>query len=184
METGFVNRNQLGLTLLELLISLLLLVMISTAVASATGYAVRVFDRSQIIQNQSEQLHHRTLLRDWILRADPTRASHFYGTANEFAFQARSDTALAWDSGQLMIRVTSGLGRTDLLLLGDNGTPLLALPLSKQDLQLRYYGQQNGQTRWHDNWIEQNCLPVLVRITGPDPQTWPDFIAMPNLSVD
>ncbi|WP_189368205.1 prepilin-type N-terminal cleavage/methylation domain-containing protein [Tateyamaria omphalii] len=178
------TRARSGFTLLELLISLLLLAMISAAVASVTGYAVRLFDRSDDLQRQSEQLHHRALLRDWIVRADPDALSRFAGTADELTFQARSDTALAWNTGHLIIQVASGEDGTDLRLLDDENASRETLPLSSSNLQLSYYGMQAGQAGWHDSWIEQGALPILIRISGSDAREWPDFIAMPRLSAD
>lgn len=178
------TRKRLGLTLLELLISLFLLAMISTAIASVTGYAVHLFDRSQDIQHQSEQMHHRALLRDWIVRADPSAAPKFVGTANDVAFQARSDTALAWSTGRLSVRLRTVQGQTELHLLDDKETIRQTLPLSKTELRLSYYGQQAGKAGWHESWTGQDILPTLVRISGPNAQLWPDFIAMPRLSVE
>lgn len=174
-------RRRLGLTLLELLISLLLLAMISTAVASVTGYAVRLFDRSEGLRDRSEQMHHRTLLRDWIVRAAP---SEFTGTHDALTFRARSDTALAWTTGLLTVQVAADQDAAVLRVGDDTDSLPHDLHLSDTGLRLSYFGPMAGETGWHDSWIGQDALPLLIRISGKDPALWPDFIAMPRLSTE
>lgn len=174
-------RQRLGLTLLELLISLLLLAMISTAVASVTGYAVRLFDRSEGLRDRSEQMHHRTLLRGWIVRAAP---SEFTGTPDALTFRARSDTALAWTTGLLTVQVTAAQDGAELRVGDDADRLHHSLHLSGTALRLSYFGPLGGETGWHDSWSGQDTLPLLIRISGTDPALWPDFIAMPRLSAE
>lgn len=177
------RRARFGLTLLELLMSLLLLAMISTAVASVTGYSVRLFDRTEEIQQRSKELHHRTLLRGWIVRADPSTPAEFEGKAHDLRFRTRSDTALAWTHGWLTVQVTVQSG-AELQLRNSDEILLETLRLSETELRFGYYGSQDGTLGWNDRWIGQDTLPLLIRISGADPDLWPDFIAMPHLSAD
>ncbi|GFE51965.1 hypothetical protein So717_37180 [Roseobacter cerasinus] len=178
------TRARLGLTLLELLISLLLLAMISTAVASVTGYAVRLFDRTTEIEQQSEQLHNRTLLRGWIIRAAPSAPQDFEGTHRGLTFRTRSETALAWATGALIVQLRNAQSGAELHLHDNNDTPLQTLRLAATELRIAYYGPKEGETAWHDSWAGQDALPLLIRISGKDPALWPDFVAMPRLSAD
>ncbi|WP_195818700.1 prepilin-type N-terminal cleavage/methylation domain-containing protein [Roseobacter sp. MH60115] len=174
-------RRRLGLTLLELLISLLLLAMISTAMASVTGYAVRLFDRSEGLRDRSEQMHHRTLLRGWIVRA---AASEFTGTPDALTFRTRSDTALAWTTGLLHVRLIPTEAGAELLVGDVPDTAQHRLHLSDTNLRLSYFGKKEGETGWHETWTGQDTLPLLIRISGTDPALRAGFIAMPRLSAE
>jgi general secretion pathway protein J len=53
-----------------------------------------------------------------------------------------------------------------------------------RELKLNYYGVAAGETDpdWHDTWLEEGTLPLLVRLhLTTNDQTWPDLIvALPS----
>ncbi|MBY5934925.1 prepilin-type N-terminal cleavage/methylation domain-containing protein [Tateyamaria omphalii] len=177
-------RSRSGFTLFELLISLFLLALVSAIVASIMGYSVRLLDRSDDVRERAEQMHHRTLLRQWIQRADPTEAMQFVGRPDSIIFHARSDNALAWRAESFIVELRTVSGRTELHLLDGEESLGQVLLLSEAELRLSYYGELAGEAGWHDGWTGQDSLPTLIRIAGANPLFWNDFVEMTRLSAE
>lgn len=175
-----------GVTLLELLVTLAVLAMISTAVASTLGYAVRIYDRSAEIERRTQSVQSRVALRRWIVRAVPafpTAASlDFLGDTDGFRFVTGADTALSWDTGRLFVQVIARDGRTQMRLSPRaDGAPVQDVDLAPVSLRFYYFGRIDGQLAWHERWDAPGSLPQLIRLSGDDPAIWPDFIVAPML---
>ncbi|WJY20390.1 prepilin-type N-terminal cleavage/methylation domain-containing protein [Fontisubflavum oceani] len=180
------KTRRAGFTLLELLVALALLAFIGATLANSLTVGIRVLNRSAALEETIDPIALRIRLRSWLSQAaSPAFASsvpiHFNGDISAFEFVTRTSTPFAPEAFGMIVQVVheeSALRLRASLIDSDGATfdeinGLLAL--SENAAIIRYYDGRTSE--WVSEWVENDSLPVLVRIELPetaDPQ-WPEF---------
>jgi len=192
-----------GFTLVEMLVSLTLLAMAATMMATGFAAGHRLWASAERRTQDGESVEAaQTLLREGIERLRPaTRAkgSRFYsdvdGDTRQFTFIAVPPDA---QRPAAMRRYRVSLNDAGDLVLAwapDDGAGQGAFTdqvlLRRVDgLEIGYFGppRPNDPPQWQETWSRQATPPELVRIRvifGPaDRRTWPDLIVRPAATVD
>lgn len=182
-------RDRSGLSLMELLVALVLVAIIATGLASATGLGVRLLDRTIAMPQDRVEVALRTRLRYWLASATPgTRIANFptdmRGGAQTLSFTTFAPTPFAPDSTALHLIVDGR--RSDLVIeinhLSDDGSVVQSdkriLSRNISEVAFSYYNDDPEDLGWRDDWNDPDRLPAFVRIlaaTGSEP-FWPEFI--------
>lgn len=177
------ERNQAGMTLLELVVALTVIGLIMVTLTETLRFGVSA---TAIVDSQTEKLSElrslHTFLRRQIetarttyWRRDSIRIVAFDGTENSLAFVAIGKRGPT--SGGLF-RLRLAIEQQSLLLSSRplagaepgfdfaTGTEHIPLSSSVARLRLAYLGRKLGarKTDWHRDWRAQVALPQLVRI--------------------
>ena len=182
-------RDRSGLSLMELLVALVLVAIIATGLASATGLGVSLLDRTSTLPQSRVEIAMRTRLRYWLASATSgTRIANFptnlRGDAQTLTFTTFAPTPFAPDSTALRLTV-DGSG-SDLVLeinhLGDDGSVVQSdkrnLARNISEVAFSYYSDDPEDPGWREVWNTTDRLPAFVRIMaapGSEP-FWPEFI--------
>lgn len=171
-------NSRSGLSLFELLISLVLLSLISIALMGALNVSVRVYTKTSTSQISNDYFSVSNRLRNWLVNAMPPNQlanfeHSFLGTTDELAFTTLYGKG--HESGAAALRIGLNRDNQNLILtvsaLGDQGKTLSVDRASFSDavaLRIRYLSVEGNDTVWKDNW-DYNYLPKLVAISiGPD----------------
>lgn len=189
-------ERQSGFTLVEMLVSLVVLSMTAAMVAAGLGGAHRLWQRDSSRQQAAESVESaQTSLRTRIERAVPAtrydgRAPYadFLGTSDAFRFLSppaeaygvgalrRNTLRLAVD-GTLMLSSTNDLWRNAPSAVREE-----VLMRGVQSVDIAYFGAfpSNGALQWQNTWQHRAKPPLLVRIRvrfpPGDSRWWPDLI--------
>lgn len=179
-----------GFTLVEMLVSLALLGLAATMMATGFVSATRLTSSNEARTVAGETVEAAQAgLRDRIERLRPaTRfdgaalAADFEGGPESMTFVALPPVAER-PSPQRRFRLE--LDENGNLPLGD-GAPLLS---RVEDLRIAYFGPDaTGVPRWTDEWNARPTAPEAIRIgvTFPsgDRRHWPELIVRPAATVD
>lgn len=199
-----------GFTLVEMLITLVLLSMILAMLFGGFRFGTRVWERQQAHGGGATDIGAvQDALRRWLQQAYPLyvagdRAhSHvdFQGRADELSLLAPAPIALEHGGfARLKLRtVARGDGRNALVL---SARPELTFADSRSaetdenvllglaSVEFSYFGADGADDppRWRDRWEGMQGLPVLVRVSvvfpPGDSRFWPELVVAPRLSVD
>lgn len=194
------DAKQSGFTLLEVLVSLVVLGFLLAGLSQAIHFGLSATDRQAraIASHEDADAIDRTL-RHLVEQADPGRASVgavFTGTARALDFVSdltavahlattrQSEVGLSVAAGRLMLRWTPYLHAPRLT---PAPKPSQTVLLSGVDhLELAYWGRHGQAERaWTDRWQGPD-LPDLVRISlvfaHGDPRRWPPIVVAPMRS--
>lgn len=193
-----------GFTLVEMLVSLVIVAMAGAAMLAGITTARHVWEHSDQASTAGEIVSGaQMLLRERLERIYPATRydkiptyADFFGTENSVVFLAPARDLQA-PSG--LIRYTLGLAQNgDLVMnaLSDlavdpkaAGQPLVLLH-NVQQLDIGYFGvvPPDKAPAWHDSWQGRQVLPLVMRIRvqfpPDDPRGWPDLLIKPFAMVD
>ncbi len=199
-----------GFTLVELLVSLVLLGLTSAMLLAGLGTVRQVAERSQRQVATGESIMTaQTILRDRIenmvasTRFD-TRAPvvDLRGGVNIVSFFAPPAPSLRPSSvsryrllrsapGDLTLYAVSDLSdRVNSYAPGEVGWTPTVLLTGVAELNMGYFGAAppDNRRRWRSEWVERQQPPELIRVrvtfkTG-DPRRWPELIVRPATTVN
>jgi len=195
------STQEAGFSLVELLVSLVILSMVAALLASGLTLGQRVWGRSeQRAQAAREMFDAEAALRRLFDAMQPLRSgSHaagtieFRGSSDEIEgivplpniglgglyrlhlFWRRSDRQLDLD-----FHVYERGGET-----GGNPTNLTTLASEIDNMEFRYFGKATGEQEpgWHDEWRGQEELPALIsiKVTTTRDVVWPELLIAPRV---
>lgn len=176
-----------GITLLELLIALALVVSISTMLLSATRLGIRSYERSETIAEENRPAALRLQLRRWLQTATPptllaTFNRSFAGDDRHFAFTTISPAGFAKDSAalRLMVEKRDSALLFTVIQMNDTGEEISqftrTLDADSETLALSYLRRdEEGRVEWVTQW-DAPTLPLALRIAdSADLPVWPEF---------
>jgi len=196
------KKIQLGLTLIELLISLVIISIVVTLCANGFTFGSKVWAKVDSHQENLDEIATaqrflRKVLSEAVfyrIREDQTRDNYFDGDENKMIFLAPSpqygldDYLYIYEifkqkengSYNLSLRYLpantyfSGKART-----ADRDVKLIK---NVKAIEFQYFGlsRRTGALRWHNNWVNQSALPSRVSIsveTFDGKKQWPLLIA-------
>ncbi len=185
-------RHARGFTLLELLISLMLISLVSLGVYGALGFGANALERgtSRSIENQRVRAALALIVRKLksayplMLLVDGERLVYFFGDEEELRFVASADRPEIGglekvsyfikedEDGEhgLWMRISAPTLPADLAEERDGSLYLEAEVLSDVDeLVWEYFGQRQNEDEeaWHESWNgeEEPKLPQAVRLS-------------------
>ena len=196
------KTQQLGLTLIELMISLVIISIVITLCANGFNFGSRVWAKVDAQQDHldeiaSAQRFIRKALSEavfYVLDEDETKNNYFNGGPDKMLFLAPSpqyglDDYLyiyelyrnkSGDEYSLSLRyLPANTYFTGTASTTDRHVKLLR---GVKNLKFRYYGlnKRTGELAWYDKWLNQDTLPILVSISAElsgKNQYWPTLIA-------
>ena len=206
MKRNSINRaptREAGFSLVELLVSLVLLSMVAALLASGLSLGQRVWGRSEELTQASRIMFDaQTALRRLVDNMQPLRLGseglrtiEFRGSANEL-------------DGIVPLPPHIGLGglyrlhlfrdrtarRLDLTFrpyeqgrtTSDDAAALTTLANDIDGMELRYFGKARGEEtpNWRNEWQGQEELPALIsiKITGAKTSVvWPELLITPRV---
>lgn len=192
-----------GFSLVELLVSLVLLSMVAALLASGLGLGQRVWrDSDARAQTSRVMFDAQTALRRLLENIQPlrmdfqgSRAVEFRGSADELD----SIVPLPPQVGlgglyRLHLFRDRGARRLDLTFqayergmeTAQEAGDLTTLANDVDGMELRYYGKVRGEETpsWRNEWQGQEELPALIsiKITGPKTDVlWPELLIAPRV---
>jgi general secretion pathway protein J len=193
-----------GYTLVEMLISLVIVGLAAVMMLQGVTTGRRVWERADAANAAGETVSGaQMLLREKVERAYPATRydkiptyADFFGAENTVMFLAPPRDLQAPSA---LVRYTLGLASNgDLVLsaLSDvaidpkaPGEPLVLLH-NVQQLDIGYYGvlPPDKAPAWHDQWQGRSVLPLLMRVRvqfpPDDPRSWPELLIKPFAMVD
>lgn len=177
-----------GVSLLELLVALAIMAMIGAALARSFGVGIRVWENSQVVQEQQEPLVLRTKLRDWLERATPPNSvtdydMNFYGNSDGFSFLTQGNIPYENSSAlRVSITNTNNVMNMEITYLDYGGEKIRTdtRQLSSVQGTFSYYIEDTNDARWVEEWVTENQLPALIKIETSD-DNWPEFTVAPLL---
>lgn len=184
-------RHARGFTLLELLISLVLISLVSLGVYGALGFGANALERgtSRSIENQRVRAALSLIVRKLksayplVLLVDGERLVYFFGDEEELRFVASADRPeigglekISYfikeegDQRGLWMRISAPTLPADLAEEREGSLYLEAEVLSDVDeLVWEYFGQRQNEDEevWHESWNgeEEPKLPQAVRLS-------------------
>ena len=197
------SAREAGFSLVELLVSLVLLSMVGALLASGLSLGQRVWGSSEERAQASRVMFDtQTALRRMLdniqpirLRSQDSRAIEFRGSADELdsivplpphiglgglyrlhLFRNRTARRLDISLGAY----EQGAGKSD------DATALTTLADDIDGMELRYFGKASGEEtlNWRNEWQDQEELPALIsiKITGAKAGVvWPELLIAPRV---
>lgn len=200
-----IDENEAGFTLVELLVSLVLLSLLSLCLYGALAFAMKALQRvdsqsrgqdaiTRAKQDLREELEAAFPL--FLAKADLPHID-FDGTVRRMAFLSPAGLSVG-GPGNARVVVTDETDRGDIQLvlmavpeLSPDSKPVReVLVRHVHDVKFSYYGRTANETdaTWHSEWIAQPRLPDLIRLTMSfdvgDERHWPDLIVWPRIAAD
>ncbi len=196
------KKHQLGLTLIELLISLVIISIVVTLCANGFSFGSRVWAKVDTQQGNldeiaSAQRFIRKALNEavyYVIDDSDTRNNYFNGEKNRMIFLAPSPQYGLDDYLYIYEIYKQKRGNSFNLSLkylpastyfsGAASTTNKNVELLRdvQNLTFQYYGinRKTGKLAWYDTWLEQDTLPLKISIAAElsnDKYEWPILIA-------
>jgi general secretion pathway protein J len=192
-----------GYTIVELLVSLVILGMLGLMMVSGVSAGRRVWERTDALDTAVEEVAGaQMLLRQRIEHVYPVTVfetlpptSDFDGESSSMTFiapprDAQSPSALRrykiWLSpqGELMLSSVSTVSANPTV--ADENLVLL---VGVQALDLAYFGPDSkGNPGWSLQWSKQAMVPNLIRVHVAfgrgDSRVWPDLLVKPRVTID
>jgi general secretion pathway protein J len=201
-----IGRNNSGFTLIELMVSLVLLGLITTVVAAAVQSGILSSQSVEQTVDRAGQVRlAQSVLRRHLESARPARLADTEQPQTAFAGRVDGIKFIAvlpaWigQGGTHKIKIGLSGGR---LLLSTEVSPTnietidVRRPTSQtvlvddvQAVGIAYFGRRGRERRpvWQDTWLERGRLPSLIRIrlklTDDQISGWPDLVVAPKLDV-
>ena len=198
------RSSQAGYTLIEMLVSLVIVGLASAMLLSGLSTGRRVWERADVADTAGEAVSGaQMLLRQRIERSFPATRydrtptySDFSGKVDQVVFLApprdinapsalnRYMLSLA-PSGDLLLSSVSDVASDPVHQVNS-----LVLLHNVQQVEIAYFGVVPPDTapNWHAQWDSMPSLPLLVRIRvqfpPDDPRVWPDLLVKPFATVD
>jgi general secretion pathway protein J len=181
--------KEAGFTLIEMLVTMVLLSLIAVLLFGGLRFGVRAWDGAAAHGAGMEELHvAQQMLRHEIEAAYPRYdAAHsavaFDGDETHMRFLAPAPQALDTQGRVSVALAAEPDGKDEQLALeaGDTSSALL-----RHAAAIRFAYFDGG--RWSDSWQGANALPTLVRIRVSfkpgDGRLWPDLIVAPQIATD
>lgn len=181
------TTNQVGLTLIELLISLVIISIVVTLCANGFTFGSKVWAKvddhqSNLDEVVSAQRFLRKVLSEAVfypIEEDQTKDNYFNGDAEKMIFLAPSPQYGLDDYlyiYEIFKKKENGVYSLNVRYLPANtyfsGKARAAdrdvkLVEHVKDIKFEYYGlnQRTGAQSWYDNWLDQGALPTRVSIS-------------------
>lgn len=193
-----------GYTLVEMLVSLIIIGLASAMMLSGLSAGRRAWERGDIANAAGEAVSGaQMLLRERLERAYPATRydqipsyADFFGAADAVSFLSPPRDIHAPSSLQRYTLALAPTGDLIVTSLSDvaidpkaPGEPLVLLH-NVQQLSIAYFGvaPPDKAPGWHDQWQRMPVLPLLVRIRvqfpPDDPRDWPELLIKPFATVD
>jgi general secretion pathway protein J len=202
--------REAGFTLVELLVSLVIIVALAGMVLAGAQLGFLTADQARKRgSGNASIITSQTVLRDRIEALVPLTRFEFLrpiadvrGEATIFSFFAPAPPAkrpasltryrlLRTTEGELVLfSLPDTTARINPYAPGQAGWTPQVLLTNVERLELAYFGTLPGdrQRRWRDRWIERGTPPELVRIRVSffegDRRTWPDLVIRPAPTVN
>lgn len=176
------TRNKtLGISQLELLLSLALMAMLAVFIANAMNFTRQVTARASQNDPIVEEALARERLRSWVERiplefSGAVASERFSGTEHEMTFSSLAHDELFW-AGALteftLKTVIEEVGPTlSLFAIGQSGPEaqptqhVFKIAIISSEPTIRYFGRLNTEetNRWHREWSDPVQLPLLVKL--------------------
>jgi general secretion pathway protein J len=195
------KTSQLGLTLVELLISLVIIAIVVTLCANGFTFGSRVWAKVDDHQNNldeiaSAQRFLRKILSEAIfypVSDDEARRSYFNGEPEKMIFLAPSPQYGSDDYlyiYEIYKQKENGAYNLELRYLPANSyfsgkarsaDRTVKLIKNVKNIKFEYYGlnQTTGLLSWYNNWLNQSAIPTRVSIAVEafkDSKSWPPLI--------
>lgn len=174
------RQSQRGLTLIELLVSLAILLILTSFIVGGLSTAIRAFDTDR--RNSIEMATNAAgeSLRGWIASAVPTTNAQqaggllFDGQREELRFVVLSegrtlrggpqDVRIRRRNDELVVEVFGSLRENDAHKKPVSSTTILT---GLSDIRFRYFGAAGtkGEAAWRNDWVKAARLPALVEIS-------------------
>ena len=199
----FRKTNQHGLTLIELLISLVIISIVITLCANGFTFGSKVWAKVDDHQNNldevaSAQRFIRKVLSEAVfypIEEDQTKDNYFNGDQEKMIFLAPSpqygldDYLYIYEIFKQKEKGGYSLGVRYLpantyfsgkARAADRDVKLIT---KVKNIKFEYYGlnQRTGALSWYDSWLEQSALPARVSIAV---ESFEDSTAWPSLVVE
>lgn len=195
------KKNQYGITLIELLISLVIISIVITLCANGFTFGNKVWAKVDGHQNNldevaSAQRFLRKVLSEAVfypIEDDATKDNYFNGDAEKMIFLAPSPQYGLDD--YLYIYEIFKQKEKDGYSLGVRYVPAnsyfsgkaraadrdVTLISEVKNIKFEYYGfnQRTGALSWYESWLEQSALPARVSIaveSFENSDTWPSLV--------
>lgn len=177
-----------GLSLLETLVSLVLMSILAVGLSASLGLSIRTFDRVSENATLTEELALRAQLRNWLGTAAPPQRltrieTGFVGRSNRLQFVTFASSGFSTNAAALS--VTLELNQDMLLMtvetIDDTGAAMASyrrrLAQNLANPSITYFDSASKPPNWVPEWTDANRLPELVRISadvGSVPE-WTEF---------
>ncbi|MGA7676545.1 MAG: prepilin-type N-terminal cleavage/methylation domain-containing protein [Rhizomicrobium sp.] len=192
--TSMPSHSSAGYTLIELVVAMLLLGILSLAVANGVHFGARVWERSQddtMAANRADTS--QNVLRELLSQAMP----RFRG---EYVTFVGEPTTLTFDCVAPLAFAGNGLAHASLSVKQEQGDTQLVLRLSSVintrlvkeavladglgALRFSYLDASEKKPTWLAYWRDRDRLPDAIRITAGEGSAtqWPQMIIRPVLS--
>lgn len=169
------RHAKLGITQLELMISLAIMALIAVFLANTLNFNRLSLERIQLTSRQTEQYLNRETLRTHIEEIPITAVEPdlFQGTAESLVFKTVVLDGSFWAGEWTTVRLSRG--DDDGLSMQMSGRhPSEAIPQQSElslasnisGFSILYYGFRQAEQKalWGETWAEGNRLPDLVKI--------------------
>lgn len=201
--------EQLGFTLVEILVAMTMLGVLSLALFGGLRFGMRAWDRiEEHAVGMDEMRAAQKLLRRSLEQAYPLYITgdrdfpnvDFEGTSDALVFLAPAPKVLANGGyARFSIRMKNYDQGKSLIITATSKPVFPGAPAYSQEetllgnissVKFSYFGkaQPTDVPRWHDRWQGQPILPQLVRIhiefPGGDNRYWPELIVSPYIYTD
>lgn len=202
-------RHEAGLTLLELLVSLVIIALLVPLVFGGFRFAVKVANRTDAVGRADEVSQIRGFLRRELSAAYPAFLGKsgepqidFSGTQQRLAFLAPTPDAAggiarsryvlrfvsASTGGQLVMAWRPVFGGSRMLDVSGLSSDAVLLN-DVRAVRFAYFGRASARDklRWHHSWQNRRHLPALIRLhvvfARGDRRYWPDLVVAPMIAV-
>lgn len=205
MTVARAGTSESGFTLIELMVSIVLLGLLTTALFAGVSFGVRAWKQANAANFRlAEIIRAQIALTDLLSGAYPhiiaaDRGNHvdFEGSATSISFLAPATADIA-PGGFERITLRLDQGETGLALsyAAQPELSITSYSLRKvllngvQNLAFSFYGpdEDGGPAQWFSTWHDRLRLPMLIRIqaslTGSRSAQWPDLTIRPRVAAD
>lgn len=174
------RESERGLTLIELLVSMAILVILSSFIIGGLSTAIRAFDADRRNDVEAATNAAGESLRSLIAAATPVVSAQqagsllFDGQRGELRFVVLSegrtlrgglqDVRIRRQNDELIVEVFGPTGESEGRKSPPSSTTIVR---GLRDIRFRYFGiaGPKGDAVWRDDWIKAARLPALVEIS-------------------
>lgn len=178
------RRRRAGFTLLEILLTVSLLAMITSAIFGGLHLGKRAWETGRDYENVNEVEEAANALATLVARAYPVpvargdqdQAVAFQGRANRLRLVTTSEGGASWAGLDVMefgvdgpdLEISTNVFRADTWrsVGGPGGSRTVKALAGVESFELSYFGatEQDAPPRWSITWVDQHVPPRLVAV--------------------